>query len=428
MEVPLAQAKELSAATPLQNPRRHVSSRCEIGVLAFAIFLKGGLLGAYLPFVSLWLSKRGYSPSNLGTVALVDALGVLFTPAIGALFDKLRAHNFGFVFLLCTLAGLKLAYLATGKSLIAVLVLTSLTSPLLRSCAGLLDAMALYSFEERGDFTRVRLVGDLGFGAIAVCVGVSVQLLHTADAVFWIFASVCGVLAVVWSVASPWMHCIRADARQMSRDEFCAQLQRLRSEVLTWDLIRSLGILMAIGACLGTISTFEFVLLDRLMGNGTIMGLCKLVGTVSAIPTWWYLVPVMDRIGLKNLQLINLFCAGLRLLILGLITNPWHALLSEALAGIGGFAAAYGSITVFMGRVVDEDMKGLAQSAIVICMGLGSGASPLLASFAVNAVGIQTMYIWASLSVAVLVGAVLVYDLLAGLVRAARPKVESPSV
>lgn len=405
-----ASFRATSASTALQPSKRKVAS-CQVIILCIAIFLKGGLLGAYIPFSSLWLSKKGYSASDLGTVALVDASCSLLLPAIGGLFDMLRAHNLGFVLLLWILAGLKLAYLPAAHTFGLIIALTCLTAPLLRASNSILDSLALFAFPEKGDWTRVRLVGDIGFGVIAVGVGCALHFAHTEDAIYWIFGAICSSLALMWCIASPWMSCIREDSRQMSNAEFGAQLHRLRTEVLNCEVIRALMTLTLIGGCLGIVSTFEFVLLDGMMGSGILLGLCKFVGTLAAVPVWWFVQPVMDHIGLKNLQLGALACAGLRLFILGVIKNPWHALLSESLAGLGGWAAAYGSITVFVGRLVDEDMKGTAQTVItVVIAGIGAGSSPLLASYLVESRGIQPMFLAASGVVACALTLILLYD------------------
>ena len=45
-------------------PQAEVSSR-EKGVMVVALFLKGGLLGAWIPFISLWLHAKNYSASGI---------------------------------------------------------------------------------------------------------------------------------------------------------------------------------------------------------------------------------------------------------------------------------------------------------------------------------------------------------------------------
>merc|ERR1712061_984852 len=99
-----------------------------------------------------------------------------------------------------------------------------------------------------------------------------------------------------------------------------------------------------------------------------------------------------------NEQLLTVAFLGLRQFILGVITHPVQALWSEALAGVGGFAVAYSSITIFAGRVVEEDLKGSAQTIIfTVYSGIGAGMGPALGSLAADAHGVRQMFKQAAL-------------------------------
>lgn len=377
------------------------SSRATSGqkmILSFAILLKGGILGAYLPFCTLWLSRKGYSTTQLGIVAVVDAIFCLFLPLVGMVLDKLRSHNRGFVMLLVVLTVLKLCYLPAAHSFAWILFLTAVTAPLLRAANSTLDALALYAMD-RGSFPRIRLIGDVGWGALALGVGFLMDSTGSIDVVYWVFAAACFLLAAIWTCCSSCMVTIRRDSEQMALVEFASHLQRLY-ELMDRDVARALVLLGIIGAGLGIISSFELVLLHQMHAPGYLLGLCKAMGTLGSIPVWWFTTPLLDRLGIHNVQLLCLACMVLRLVILGHIRDPWHALLSETMAGIGGFPLIYGSITVFSGRKVSEELKGTCQTAIfVVFAGLGAGISPLVGGLISDTVGIRMMF--------ALVGAIL---------------------
>mmetsp|Transcript_53800 Transcript_53800/g.172477 ORF Transcript_53800/g.172477 Transcript_53800/m.172477 type:complete len:432 (+) Transcript_53800:70-1365(+) len=407
--------QKLQERSPLLRPPAPEITSFQVGILCFAIFLKGGLFGAYLPFSSLWLSRKGYAASDLGLVAFVDSICSTLLPAIGGCLDKLRSHNIGFVLLLLMLTALKLAYLAVANNFVAIVLLTALTAPLLRASNSVLDAMALYAFADRGHFSRVRLVGDLGYGLLALLVGFAMAAMGSEDAIFLVFASICGTLAIVWAMASPWMRSIRPDSAHMNNREFCIQLRLLRDTFLG-AFTRPLLVLCLLGGALGLVVTFEFVLLDKMMGSSVLLGVCKLTGTIAAIPVWWFMPPVMDRIGLRNVQLITLGASAVRLLILGLIRSPRQALLSEACSGVGGFAAAYSSIMVFTGRAINEDMKATAQTIIATALGIGTGVGPVLGSVLVEDYGVQGMFLWTAAFLAAVTLGLGFYDLMSWLV------------
>jgi len=404
-----------SAATPVlatvpPKPRSQITSG-QVAILSCAIFLKGGLLGAYLPFSSLWLSEKGYGARQLALVALVDSIGCFALPVVGNIVDAFRMHNAGFIIILMILTVLKLSYLPAAGSILLILMLTALTAPLLRAANCILDTLTLYAFVERGNFARVRLMGDLGWGSFAMTVGLAMDYFHTEDVIYWLFAGACCLLSIMWCAASPYMAAIRPDSRQMSTTEFCSQVERLAREVVGWGTARAIFMVAVGGAASGLITTFELVLLKSMMGSGWLLGLAKLTGTIAALPVWWSIAPVMDRIGLRNVQLISMFFMSVRLYILGIINDPFQAVYSEALAGIGGFASMYGSITIFMGRVVDEDLKGTSQTIIfVFFSGFGAGFSPIAASYVVLAHGIKGMFLMASYVFAVVVAILALFD------------------
>lgn len=392
----LAKSAVGSEAMLLPKKRKAVSPG-QIAILVLVVFLKGGLLGAYVPFSALWLSKKGFTARDLGCVAIVDAMSSCLLPLIGSVVDRLRAHNSCFAIILASLAVLKLAYLPAAGSFASILMLTAVTAPLMKAASSLLDSLTLYAFPERGHYSRVRLAGDLGFGVIAFLTGIAIDASGSEDAIFWKFAELCALLAVIWVMVTPFMTNIRPDSRCMTNGEFSVQFRLFASNFRNLGMARALFLLYLLGSTLGLIGMFEFVLMEEMGSSGLLLGSCKIIGAITAIPCWWYSAAVMDKVGFKNMQLIALGACATRLFILSAISRPVHALLSEAISGLGGFAFAYSSITVFMGRFVDEDMKATAQAIVfVVYVGLGAGSAPILGSLVVEWYGIQGMYFYAA--------------------------------
>lgn len=403
--------RQLSARTSLLPARTEITS-FQVGVLVIAVFMKGGLLGAYVPFSSLWLSEKGYDMRELGMVQLVDASCSLLLPVIGGALDRLQSHNLGFTVLLVLLTILKLSYIPAASSFALILVLTAFTAPLLRASNSVLDSLTLFAFEDKGNFAKVRLFGDIGFGALALAVGIAYSLTNNIDVVFWLFAGICLALSVFWTVVAPFMVSIRPDAEPMEITKICAHWNHLATTVLNAKTARALFCVWLFGVSLGLINTFELVLLKSLKGNGMLLGICKLTGTLAGIPVWWFLPTMMKSVGVLNLQLIGLGFATIRLGILGVITNPWYALVSECCAGMGGVAVAYGMVTVFAGQIIEEDMKGTVQAIIlVVFIGFGAGISSITAGYFAHTYGLQEMFWTAAALTAAATVTLALYDL-----------------
>merc|ERR1719183_746568 len=109
--------------------------------MGVAIFVKGGLLGAYVPFFTLWLYQQGYRTSQVGYLSALDAAAsIVLMPLIGAGLDRYRCHNLGLVVIMLLVAVLKVSYLYVASSFLALLALTACTAPLLKSANSVLDA------------------------------------------------------------------------------------------------------------------------------------------------------------------------------------------------------------------------------------------------------------------------------------------------
>ena len=65
--------------------------------------MKGGLLGAYTPFVALWFYTNGFTTSEVGALSACDLLvSVIAVPCYGAFLDRFHWHNVGLVVTMIT--------------------------------------------------------------------------------------------------------------------------------------------------------------------------------------------------------------------------------------------------------------------------------------------------------------------------------------
>lgn len=64
--------------------QKHRTTFGEKLILVVALFLKGGLLGAYIPFFTLWLHVYSYTATQVGILSAVDIVfSILLMPLIG---------------------------------------------------------------------------------------------------------------------------------------------------------------------------------------------------------------------------------------------------------------------------------------------------------------------------------------------------------
>ena len=72
-------------------------------ILFGATFLKGGLLGAYVPFIALWFYTNGFTTTQVGALSACDLMvSIVAVPLLGALLDLFNVHNMGLVMVMGT--------------------------------------------------------------------------------------------------------------------------------------------------------------------------------------------------------------------------------------------------------------------------------------------------------------------------------------
>lgn len=372
-------------------------------ILLIALMVKGGLLGAYIPFFTLWLHIQEYPVYQVGVLASVDTIfSIMLMPILGMALDKGRCHNRGLVCILCVVAVLKTCYLPVAQYFWVILALTALTAPLLKAANSILDAQCLFAFPAKEDFPKIRMWGSLGFGIIAFITGHIVAANdHSSpegtatskniDTIFYTFALLSLFAAMYWEVAHRYVHCIRPDMTAYCWDRYSADVRELAS-MIDHDIAILLINLFICGMVLGIVGSFEFIMLAKIDAPVYLMGMCRLAGVVLEMPFWYFCGYLMDRFGIEVVQIVSVVGNGLRLLWYGNMTNPWHALAAEVFHGCT-FALPYASISVLAGRMVPVSTRGMVQSIVLtIFAGLGSGTGALVGGFVANTIGIRSMF------------------------------------
>ena len=420
----------------------------ERSILLFASFLKGGLCGVYVPFISLWFHTNGFSSSQVGVLSACDLLvSMLLVPVYGAVLDRFRCHNIGLSVTMVAVGILKLLYLKCGREFSAVYVLLSaFTAPLLKGANAVLDGQCLYALGGSSEFGQIRAFGSIGFGCFALVVGLLVNSGATMretknevgvkkiiafvevhdpgrivsgetkttqitpapvvdtvvdhmdnyakmDWVLYFFAGISFLAAGYWLVMHRRVKSIKPD-RGWERENvdsdgteksWYAQV-KVGASVLygRGKLFRYLSALLCLGMMMGIIGTYEFIMLTKMHTPVHFMGFCRFVGTSLELPLWFWGVRIMDTIGLETLQVVCLFGNSFRLWGYGQITEYHHALYFEVCHGFT-FALPYLSIVVHLSRSMPEEVKATMTSCcLTIFLGCGSGLGAVLGGVLVD--------------------------------------------
>lgn len=103
-------------------------------ILMGALFMKGGLGGAYAPFFTLWLHVHNYSASEVGIIALIDIVfSIMLMPMIGMYLDKWHYHNKGLCLIMASVSILKLMYVPFAQNILVIFMLSAMTAPSIKA-------------------------------------------------------------------------------------------------------------------------------------------------------------------------------------------------------------------------------------------------------------------------------------------------------
>ena len=377
--------------------------------------------GALLPYLPVYFHSLGHAGSAIGILGAVKPLTTfLVAPLWGILSDGSDNHvsilQFTFVssLLFQTLVGggahrPSLHYLAATvfaaavlnapvKSLIDSIVMGRLTSP-----------------EDRYQFGRMRLWGQIGFGVGSSMVGHLLSAFPAAtdddesaaaggggggaDAVVGPRASssvdaarnlLGGGMASVrlprgyeWAFAAhavlsiPVFFCMRAFRPEKksergggggtiaSRDDGKTKEERttttdvaggLRLLSKNTDALVFFFLVFVIGTSSGCIENFAYVRVREVGGTGTNMGVLRLVSSLAGAPMFWFSGPLTEALGTDVVLVLSLLAYAVRFFNYAWMTRPYHALPAEALRGLT-FALFWSSGSTYASRISPAGMR-----------------------------------------------------------------------
>jgi MFS-type transporter involved in bile tolerance (Atg22 family) len=115
-------------------------------------------------------------------------------------------------------------------------------------------------------------------------------------------------------------------------------------------------LVLIVGITSGIIENFAYVRLREVGGTGKEMGICRLVSSLSGAPMFWFSGPLTEKLGADRVLVLSLISYIFRFLNYAFMKNPYHALPAEALRGVA-FAAFWSTGTVFAHKISPPGMS-----------------------------------------------------------------------
>ncbi|WP_299196906.1 MFS transporter [uncultured Amphritea sp.] len=270
-------------------------------------FFYFSLLGAMVPYWSLYLKSFGFNAETIGGLMAILMASRIVAPNIwGWLADRtgerLRIVRYGafftcliFILIFWQEGAWGIALVMAGFSFFWNAVLPQF------------EVLTLTHLKGREElYSRIRLWGSVGFIAAVMGIGWLLDLVS----IRWLPGMMLGLMVMIW-ISSLFVEG-KAPARNSNESGFMQQL--LRPQVVVFFLI-----CLLIQFSHGPYYTFYSVLMDSLGYSRTEIGLLWSVGVVAEVLIFILMPRLIGGLGLRKLMIISLLLSVLRWLLIGLI-------------------------------------------------------------------------------------------------------------
>lgn len=299
-----------------------LSEANKLRILYFLVFC---CTASWLPIFADYLKDRGMSGVKIGIILSVTPLMMfLVQPLYGMMADRIGYKKC----LLWSSGGAAISYclyLANGGFAYLFLI-TILMALFYNSIQPLLDSLSLKLVETNKKFSygTLRIAGAAGWAFTGIVAGYFIT--HISTTVIFVISGISMLLVFLFSLTLT----IDKNTGVADTNSFRGAGNVLRNRTLLYLL---LGVFL-VSAGATTIWNFYSMYMKEngasaaLVGYGlSFQGLCEL-------PLFYFSARIIRKLGIKTTLMLTVFTTALRLLLYGVIKNPYAALPIELLHGI----------------------------------------------------------------------------------------------
>ena len=240
---------------------------------------------------------------------------------------------------------------------------------------------------KKGEYGKLRLWGQLGFGLGSSLVGISLNRIPKTSEVdvyiekgdmweiwrkFWWSITHGYKLAFVshFLIRIPCFICMKALQRYDS-----TTVQKTEKETPKTNILHGINLLLhnpdailffflvfVIGVSSGIIENFAYVRMREVGGTGREMGISRLVSSAAGVPMFWFSGTIAQKAGVDKVLVLSLVSYVTRFLIYAFMRRPLEGLTAEALRGLT-FAAFWSTGTIYAHKISPEGM-----TATMVCI------------------------------------------------------------
>ena len=217
----------------------------------------------------------------------------------------------------------------------------------------LMDAAVMSMLEDKSDYGRSRLYGQLGFGLGSWFVGpfLSADMKY----IFIAQALIAVPTALLMLTFKPKPQAGNNQSVEKKKEDLHIGAA-LKHVVTDPKFLVFYFVVFIIGVSSGIIENFAYVRLSEIIsagnhggdkGTGHVLGICRMVSSIAGGPMFWLSGKVTKAIGVNGVLTASLCSYVMRFMIYASVQNPWHALPAEAMRG-STFAVFWAGCTYYV--------------------------------------------------------------------------------
>lgn len=316
-------------------------------------------VGAYSPYLTLYLHRLGISSAEIGLLMAVSPLVTLLSqPVWGLAADWRQNRRSTLLFILggVTVASLLLSQVRMIWALALALGLLALFQGSLMPIA---DAMTLDEVvRDGGDYSGRRLYGSLGFALTATGAG----WLFTRVDLRNIFILYAGFAALAWLVIRQMPH-RRAAGPTWGRS--WAEVRELGAAGGLWAF---LAVAALVAVTNQAHSAFFSIYLDALKARSSVIGFTWTLAALVETPVFYFVGHLLNRFGVRRVAVLGVGLFAARFFLYSVARTPWQVVAVQVLAGVT-FGIYQSAAVTLVGELAPPALRATSQTLFAAVTG-----------------------------------------------------------
>jgi MFS transporter, PPP family, 3-phenylpropionic acid transporter len=390
---PTGGAGEPAAVRPTPTAPPHPTSIVRPAIVYALLF---GSVGAYFPYISLYLASRGLDLQLIGLlIGWFAFVGLFAAPAWGSIADGVGDVR-GPVVVACTLATAFMVLLAFSMEPLTLALALGLVASVTAGLAPMVDSRAVRLVGRRERYGQARAFGSAAFVAAAFLGSIAVDRFGPVG-MFLVNAPLLLAAGIgSWFLLGPLAPAGAATGRgEIARRGPPPLATAARAAVVGLTPSTILGVLtrprlgplfvalLVIWSSNASLLGFLSVRVAELGGDATLVAATWSIGAIVEVPLMLAFPRLAGRIGAERLIVFGALAFGLRALASAAAVEPWQIVVASALGGIG-FAFVYVGTVTWVAGNVPRSTQATAQG---IFSGTTSNVGSIVGSIVGGAIG-----------------------------------------